>query len=100
MAGVVRSMCVVEDKGSVAVDRLPNTVPCAPGPGIGVVTTMVAAASRGSERARDGRCCWGEASLLVLCTVDLACEEADLLHQLLILIRHDGLDSRLEIFDG
>lgn len=47
MVGVVRGMGVVEDKGSVAVDRLRNTVPCAPGPGIGVVTAMVAAASRG-----------------------------------------------------
>lgn len=95
MAGAVRSMGVVEDKGSVAVDGLRNTVPCAPGPGIGVVTTMIAATSRGwifpgwlkyhpsngcsvlaqhtSERASGGRCCWGEASLLVLCAVDLAC---------------------------
>lgn len=47
MVGAIRSMGVVEDKGSVAVDRLRNTVPCAPGPGIRVVTAMVAAASRG-----------------------------------------------------
>lgn len=30
----------------------------------------------------------------------LACQETDLLHQLLILIRHGGRDSRPEFFNG
>lgn len=79
----------------MAMDRLRNTVPCTPGRRVGVVTAIVAAASRGyilpvwlkshpsreccvcglhtSERGGVGRCCWREASLLVLRTVDLAC---------------------------
>lgn len=47
MVGVVRSSGVVEDEGPVAMDRLRNTVPCTPGRGIRMVTTIVAATSRG-----------------------------------------------------
>lgn len=138
-------MGVVEDKGSVAVDRLRNPVPRAPGPGIGVVTAMVAAASRGwifpgwlnvfhqtsvlfwrnIHRKGPGvagvagarPACWFFARLIwpvatrqkmASCHIaprrvgweGLACQEADLLHQLLILIRHDRRDSRLVIFEG
>lgn len=89
-------MNIVEDKGSVSMDRLCNAVPCTSGCRVGMRTTMITATTGGwrfpswlTRHSPKVRATWAqhtsgrtggscrslsEARLLVFCAIDLACD--------------------------